>query len=955
MAIPSHNSSSASTSPSPVSAASHDRQDLAGRWAFQLDPSGCGVYYRWFDRKLESELSLPGSLQGQGFGDAPTTLTRWIGDVVDRDWFSNPRYAPYREADNFKVPFWLQAEKHYRGCAWYQRRIEIPESWRGRRITLFLERPHWETRVWLDNQYLGSNNSLSTAHVYELDANVEPGPHFLTICVNNEMIVNVGSNAHGVSEHTQSNWNGVVGRVELHAGSPVFIDDVQVFPNVAGRSARVELRLRNALTHEVMLDLAASCGAAQFADRVAVAASSARSVSFELNLGPDAALWDEFAPHLHELVVRTAGAGDGVDLADERALRFGLREIGVAGTQITMNGRPIFLRGTLECCIFPRTGFPPTDVDSWRRIFHIARAHGLNQLRFHSWCPPEAAFVAADEAGFYLQIECPVWANQGTTIGEGGPLDAWIYEEAHRIVRDYGNHASFVMMAHGNEPAGRIHEFLSRWVNYWSHYDPRRICTGGAGWPILAENQYHNIPEPRVQAWGEELRSRINALPPETMTDYADWVQKLNKPIISHEIGQWCAYPNFDEIEKYTGVLKARNFEIFRESLQANHMGDQAHDFLIASGKLQTLCYKEDIESAMRTPGFAGFHLLDLHDFPGQGTALVGVLDAFWDSKGYVSAEEYRRFCNSTVLLARLPKRYWRSSEVFTARIDVAHFGAAPIENAVVTWRLLDEAGAVVAHGALPPRDIPLGNGTQLGEVHVSLKDLPPARRYRFVTALPDAQSENDWDVWVFADAVDVAPPADVLVTSALDDAAHARLEAGGKVLLLLPPSSVRAKSVVGFSSVFWNTSWTRKAPGRVVADALQPGQTKSQGQAPHTLGILCKPEHAAFAHFPTEFHSNWQWWELIHGAAAMTLDHMPPALRPLVQPIDTWFDNHRLGLLFEARVGAGSLLVCSMDLQSNLDERIVARQFLHSLYAYLSSPAFAPAVAVGVDHITSL
>ena len=927
-------------------------QDISGAWAFQLDPSSCGIYYRWFDRALEAELTLPGSLQAQGFGDVPTINTRWIGDIADRDWFSNPRYAQYREAGNFKIPFWLQAEKHYRGRAWVQRRIEIPESWRGKRITLFLERPHWETRVWLDDQYLGSNNSLSTAHVYEFDAHVAPGEHFLTICVDNDMIVNVGSNAHGVSEHTQSNWNGIVGRLELRAGSPVFIDDAQIFPNVTQRSMRVEARLRNTLAHEVVIDLRASCGAAEFAERIAIP-PGARCISFELTLGADAALWDEFAPHLHELTLQISN--DSAALYDARALRFGLREIGVIGTQLAINGRPIFLRGTLECCIFPRTGYPPADVESWRRIFATAHAHGLNQLRFHSWCPPEAAFVAADEAGFYLQIECPVWANQGAGIGEGSPLDAWIYEEAHRILRDYGNHPSFVMMAHGNEPSGRIHEFLSRWVHYWSHHDVRRVYTGGAGWPILAENQYHNIPEPRVQAWGEELRSRINAQPPETMTDYADWVQKLNKPIISHEIGQWCVYPNFDEIEKYTGVLKARNFEIFRETLSAHRMGDQAHDFLIASGKLQALCYKEDIESAMRTPGFAGFHLLDLHDFPGPGTALVGVLDAFWESKGYITADEYKRFCNSTVLLARMAKRYWRNSEMFEARIDVAHFGAAALENAAVNWRLLDEAGAVVAQGDLPQQAIPLGNGTQLGVVRIPLAGLTSAQRYRFVAALPDARTENDWDIWVFADEVDATVPSDVLVTATLNEAVLARLNAGGKVLLTLPPGAVRTTSVVGFSSVFWNTSWTRRAPGRSTAGALQPGQAQVQGQAPHTLGILCKPEHAVFTHFPTEFHSNWQWWELIHGAAAMTLDHMPPTLRPLVQPIDTWFDNHRLGLLFEARIGAGKLMVCSMDLQSNLDERIVARQFRHSLLSYMSSPAFAPAVAVEANHITDL
>ena len=132
---------------------------------------------------------------------------------------------------------------------------------------------------------------------------------------------------------------------------------------------------------------------------------------------------------------------------------------------------------------------------------------------------------------------------------------------------------------------------------------------------------------------GAGLSSRINAKPPETVSDYTESISKFDVPVISHEIGQWCVYPNFNEMKKYTGVLKPRNFEIFRETLEENQMLDQANDFLVASGKLQTLCYKEDIESALRTPGFGGFQLLDLHDFPGQGTALIGVLDPFWEEK----------------------------------------------------------------------------------------------------------------------------------------------------------------------------------------------------------------------------------------------------------------------------------------------------------------------------------
>ena len=214
-------------------------------------------------------------------------------------------------------------------------------------------------------------------------------------------------------------------------------------------------------------------------------------------------------------------------------------------------------------------------------------------------------------------------------------------------------------------------------------------------------------------------------------------------PVISHEIGQWCVYPNFDEMPKYKGYLKPRNFEIFRDTLRAHRMGDLAHQFLLASGKLQTLCYKEDIESALRTPGMGGFELLDLHDFPGQGTALVGVLDPFWEDKGYVTAEEYSRFCNSTVPLARLSKRVFTTDEQLEADIEVAHFGPAPLDNAAATWKLVGDNRKVVASGKLPPRDIPIDNGTALGSVRIDLKDVPAPARYKLVVTLGQATDRS--------------------------------------------------------------------------------------------------------------------------------------------------------------------------------------------------------------------
>ncbi len=630
---------------------------LAGPWRFQLDREGKGIGEKWFERTLPGTVNLPGSLPAQDIGDPVTVDTKWMGDIVDKSWFTAPEYAPYRKPGNVKVPFWLQPDKYYSGAAWYQRDVYIPATFQGRRIVLTLERPHWETRVWFDGRPLGTNNSLSTPHVYDLGIQVTPGKHQVTIRVDNSLVVDVGVNSHSISDHTQGNWNGIVGEIALRTTSPVWIDDLQVYPQLASRSLKVKGKIGNAtgLAAKGQITFTgndnpgtAFARLTQMPPQMLAVEWGTNGGTFEgtLNLGSTFQLWDEFHPTLLYL---NAGLGE---YGDTRTLAIGMREIATKGTRFQLNGQNVFFRGTLECCIFPETGHPPTDVDAWLRLIGVAKAHGLNLIRFHSWCPPEAAFEAADQLGFYFQVEIASWANQSTTLGDGKPVDAWLYEEAGRILRAYGNHPSFLLMPYGNEPGGKnANAWLAKWVDHWKAADARRLYTSGSGWPQIPENQFHVTPDPRIQAWGQGLKSRINALPPETRTDYRTYIQQRQVPVISHEIGQWCVYPNFDEIAKYTGYLKPKNFDIFRDSLNAHRMGDLAHRFLLASGKLQTLCYKEDIESALRTPHMGGFQLLDLHDFPGQGTALVGVLDPFWEGKGYVTAKEYRRFCYSTVPL----------------------------------------------------------------------------------------------------------------------------------------------------------------------------------------------------------------------------------------------------------------------------------------------------------------
>ena len=438
----------------------------------------------------------------------------------------------------------------------------------------------------MDGREIGTNDSLSTPHEYDLGAQLPPGKHQLTIRVDNSLVVDVGVNSHCISDHTQGNWNGIVGQIELRCDPPpwvasdglVWFEDLQVFPSLAHKSAKVRMKVANRTGQALKVGISISLAPGNNVTSAppvpqhrmeALIAPGGSVVEAECDLGDKVYPWDEFSPSLYRLEVALDGTPMQRVMSASKNTTFGLRDISTEGTQLTVNGRKIFIRGTLECCIFPLTGHPPTEVDSWKRIIRIAKAHGLNLIRFHSYCPPEAAFVAADELGFYYQVET-CWANQSTTLGDGKPVDQWVYDETDRILKAYGNHPSFLLMPYGNEPGGKnATAYLAKWVAHYKALDPRRLWTSGSGWPQIPGEPIPRHAQTRASSIGAPASSpRINAKPPETQTDYRDYIQKRTVPVISHEIGQWCVYPNFDEMPKYKGYLKPKNFEIFRDSLK---------------------------------------------------------------------------------------------------------------------------------------------------------------------------------------------------------------------------------------------------------------------------------------------------------------------------------------------------------------------------------------------------
>ena len=902
------------------------RTDLSGTWQFTTDST-----------KWSQTITLPGSMTSNGLGEDITVATDWTGGIVDSSFFTSERYARYRRPGNVKVPFWLQPVKYYKGVAWYRKDINVPAEWLHRDLELFLERCHWESRLWIDGNETGMCNALGAPHRYDLTGKLTPGRHTLTLRVDNRVKdIDPGVNSHSISDHTQGNWNGVAGDMYIKVRPAVNISDAVIYPDADGGKVTVRTTLMNRNDKAADAQLSLSVGSDKALQKLTLQPGE-NNVELTLSMAEAPRLWDEFNPNLYTMRLILTDNGSGTK--DTRNERFGFRTLKSAGGKMTINGRQLFLRGTLDCAAFPKTGYPPTDKKTWLDIYAKCKAHGLNHVRFHSWCPPEAAFDAADEAGMYLEVECSSWANQSTTIGDGKPLDRFIRQESERIVSEYGNHPSFCMMMYGNEPAGKdMNKYLTDFVVHWKQTDNRRLYCSSAGWPNLPVSDFLSDSAPRIQAWGQGLNSIINAEAPRTDYDWSDYVGKFGQPMVSHEIGQWCVYPNFREINKYDGVMRPRNFEIFKETLRDNGMEHLADSFLLASGKLQVLCYKADIEAALRTRNFGGFQLLGLSDFPGQGTALVGVLDAFWEPKGYVTADEYRQFCNSTVPLVRMSRLIYTDRDTLCGTAEIAHFGSRPLQATKSIWTLIADDGEIVASGELSHGEVPIGNGIKLGDINVPLYHVKaPAR---LTLRLTTAGHANQWHVWVYPSQDERHDDTHILMTDKLDDEAVRTLNDGGKVLLSIRKGSLAANCggdvAIGFSSIFWNTAWT-------------------EGQAPHTLGILCDPHHPALAEFPTAYHSDYQWWDAMSHSGAIEYAKVANKVTPIVRVIDDWFTNRPLALLFEVKAGKGKLLVSGIDFWNDMDNRPAARQLLRSVKHYMCGNKFSPVTEADIDSLKTL
>ncbi|MDE7409689.1 MAG: beta-glucuronidase [Muribaculaceae bacterium] len=908
-------------------AASDNKIDLSGSWQFGYGDTP--VY--------KDKINLPGSMLTNGKGRDVDTETKWTGSLYDMSYYYSDLYAPYREHGNIKFPFFLTPDKEYVGKAYYRKNVTVPADWKDKRVILHLERPHIETTLTVNGNTVGHQMSLSTPHEYDITEFIEPGKknNIEVMVYNGIENVCVGQDSHSVTDQTQGNWNGIAGEMYLKATpKDAYIRNIRIYPDVKEKKADIKVLVGNKAKRikRVSAQVVSDDGKEVF--NIPKWSLNGDTVTFTVNFGDRMKTWDEFSTPLYKATVYF---GD-----DEASTMFGMRDISVSGRDIKINGRPMYVRGTVENCCFPLTGYAPTDEESWAKVFEKCKEYGINMMRFHSYCPPEAAFAAADKEGIYLQPEGPSWPNHGVKLRSGMTIDQYLIDEGKAIIDAYGNHPSFVMFAAGNEPAGNWVPYTDMWVATMKDYDPTKIYCGasvGGGWAWDGGSEYHVKGGGRGLEWKNHMPSSdddyMNDIRSPRNFKPTDSQPENNSPILAHEQGQWCAFPDLSETSQYTGPYKARNFEIFRDLLEKNGMKGMDRKFLMSSGKLQTLCYKYEIERNLRTPDYTGFQLLALNDYSGQGTALEGVLNVFWKEKGYVNGEEWREFCSPVVPLARFPKFVFTDTESVSVPVEIINATADNLGQTKISYSVTDPDGVEAASGILGYGDVPVGKNHQAGSVTLPIGKVVMPMKYTLTVNVGD-QGHNTWEYWVYPEEAVLDVPKNVFVTDTLDATALEILDKGGNVLLTAAGKVTLGKDVVqNYMPVFWNTSWFKMRP-------------------PHTTGAYIDTTHPLFAHgFPTDDWSNLNWWELLNKAQVMNLLELPADYQSPIQPIDTWHLSRKLGMVVEANVLNGKLFMTTMDLDSNLDKRIVAKRMRNAVLDYMASEDFNPSITLQPEVIT--
>lgn len=945
--------------------------DLSGTWAFCLDNEMQGIDGHYESGAFHDTITLPGTTS-QAHKGAP-----------------NPEIKIDALTEEYKTE----------GYAWYQRKLSIAPDAVGRHAFLFLERTRI-SHVWVDSVYVGTQNSLCTSHTYDLTDYIKNTQPVITIMTSNTGYPTKGG--HMTSPDTQTNWNGIVGAITLSFYQTLHITHIRTDVDYDARKLTARLKVTNYADacNALLCAKAAAVTLAEYGkqpsflplitDQTISLIPGQNEITFEAALPKALPDWDEYDPAVIRLSTKitlpsesldpTSSQTDGASGRDHDSIDtwFGICKFEARGTHFYINNRKTFLRGKHDGMIFPLTGYAPMDVDGWLRVMKTAKEFGINHYRCHTCCPPQAAFLAADLLGIYYQPELPFW---GTFAAEGEKEydevnQTYLIQEGFRILDEFGNHPSFCMMSMGNELWGNpeaINDLLGR----YKAYDHRHLYAQGSNnfqWvPNIQPNDDFfsgvrftidrqirgsyamcDAPQGHVQTdrpctdfnYEDAIFPPYNAKSSEVSEDgtieiqYGTGVKRVklteaaaelipNVPVVSHEIGQYETYPDFDEIQKYTGVLKARNFETFRDRLAEKNLLPMAKDYFRSSGALAAACYKDELETALRTKDMAGFQILDIQDFSGQGTALVGMLDAFMENKGIISAKDWRSFCSDAVIQAEFPTYILKNGDTLRGHLSLTWYRKELPAQADIRIGFLRVSGSCTesVYEQTLHFEKPL---TENGYLRLADFEIPvPAGNapgsYLLTVSMNGTDVTNSYELWTYPEYQNAnAAPDGSCVTSDFAQAVKYTKEIGAVVLCLSP--SQNPNSVTGtYATDFWCypmfrgiSEWMKKE--------LPIG----------TMGLLIRNTHPALSGFPCHAYSTPQWWDIVMNSSSTILDHT--MIEPVVQTIDNFERNHRLGLIYEIQIAGAKapVIVCTSPLQDLIaDGHAEAACLLSSLCDY--------------------
>ena len=846
--------------------------DLSGQWQVKLDAEK----QETMPQAYPETMMLPGTTSAAGLGmPNPAKETGCLTDA-------------YR----------------FEGAAWFMRTFTAGD-WTGEQTMLTLERTR-KTTVYLDGRPIGHQESLCTPHRYFLPP-VHAGEHTLVIRVDNTDYPTRGG--HLTSPDTQSNWNGITGEISLTVAHTL-LTDLTVRPDLRRGCLRV---------HGHIIGAPDGVAGIVLPGQMEHLLPYRRGVlDGECPLKGNEAFWDEAHPEIHTISIDLDG--------DVYETTFGLRDVRTLGRRLLINGRETFLRGKVDNLLYPKTGYTPTDVASWMTILGIAKEYGINHYRYHTACPPDAAFTAADLLGVYMAPELPFW---GTVAEEGYDERErdFLFQEGFRILREYGHHPSFLWLSLGNELWGSK-DVLNRMMRAYREADDTKLYSSGAnnyqfvpdvldeenvfvgvrlGRERLIRGSYAmcDAPQGIVQTTAPESVSNYDAsIVPETLgqsgeagkvqIQYGTGVKEVDAqsadalipdvPVISHEVGQYVFYPDFSEIPHYAGPLKPRNIEAMRENLERAGLYGEHEAFFRQTGHLAVECYKREIETLLRSREVSGFQLLDLQDYTGQGTALVGVLNAMMENKGLISAEEWREFCAGTVVLGEFASFTGMMGE--DIRFDVQISECDPEkQHTCIRCTLMDGERELYACDVTPgARHGRLTDAVSVTFPAECYRDAMQERIMRLTVALTLADgTRNHYPIWLI-------PPIDIRIT-------REGIEKDGRMVAFVSAeekadgAAIVVPSAEGQLPAEYCTDFWCYPMFRSISESM--GKPVPVG----TMGLSIDTASPLLKRFAQEDYTTPAWYAILQTAHVQRL---PADIHPAVQMIDNTERCARLGILYQ-------------------------------------------------------